>query len=142
LTYYLDTSALAKRYLPEPGSSSVRALFQRRRRIAVSRIAYAELCAAVARAARAEAISHADRDRVLAALDADFTALDIVEVRAALVRSVRGLVVRSPLRGYDAVQLASALDLHRRGVAVDLWSADATLIEAARAEGLRATLVG
>jgi len=41
-----------KRYLPEPGGDVVRGLFRRRRRIAVSRIAYAEVVVAVARAWR------------------------------------------------------------------------------------------
>lgn len=131
-----------KRYLAEAGSAEVRALFRRRRQIAVSRIAYAELCAALARAARASAIDPGERDRVLAALDADFAALDVVEVRPGLVRSVAPLVLRAPLRGYDAVHLASALDLERRGIAVDLWSADAVLVDAARGEGLRATRIG
>jgi hypothetical protein len=57
------------------------------------------------------------------------------------MRGVPGLVTRRPLRGYDAVHLAAALALRDRGLAVTFWAADATLVEAARGEGLRATLL-
>jgi hypothetical protein len=44
---FLDTSTLVKRYLTEPGSAEVRALFRRKRPIAVARMASAGLAAAV-----------------------------------------------------------------------------------------------
>jgi predicted nucleic acid-binding protein len=141
MTYYLDTSALVKRYVREPGSATVRSLFRRKRSIAVSRIAYAELAAAVARAWRAGALDETERDDILRAAEQDFRTSEVVEVRAALVRRVPDLVVRAPLRGYDAVHVASALALKNRGMVVDFWSADDRLLDAARSEGLRATLV-
>ena len=142
MTYFLDSSALVKRYLPEPGASLVRALFRRRRRIAVSRITYAEVATAVARAWREKLIGEEARDSVLATLDADFRGFDVTEVRRAIIESIPTLVLRQPLRAYDAVQLASALTLKERGASVQFWGADDRLVGAARAEGLRATLVG
>jgi uncharacterized protein len=142
VTYYLDTSALAKRYVTEPGSAWVRALVRRRKSLVVSRIAYAELAATVARLWREGFLTEAARDACLGDLDEDFGELTVLEVRAAVVRRVPDLVRRHPLRGYDAVHLASAVALAARGTSIDFWSADRRLISAARAEGLRATLVG
>jgi predicted nucleic acid-binding protein len=70
LTRFFDTSALAKRYVSEPGSAQVRATL--RTHAVGARITYAELAASVARANRMGAISEAQRDAILARLAADF----------------------------------------------------------------------
>ena len=49
MIHYLDTSALAKRYMEEPGSRTMRSVL-RCSYAAVVRITYAELLAAVAQA--------------------------------------------------------------------------------------------
>jgi len=107
----------------------------------VCRITYAEIAAATVRAWRAERVTGEARDRILARLDRDFGAMSVVEVRRSLVERVPALVVRHALRAYDAIQLAAALMLHERGAPLDLWAADGPLVDAARAEGLRATLL-
>ena len=103
----------------------------------VARIAYAELAASVARAARLGAIDLSQRDAILARLGAEFAKLTVVEIRPALVALVPGLVMRHPLRGYDAVQLAAALTVKGTGQAVEFWSADAALCQVALAEGMK-----
>jgi predicted nucleic acid-binding protein len=141
LIHYLDTSALVKRYVKEAGSTFVRSVF-RSRSVATARIAYAEIAATLARLCREGRLDEAGRDRIYARLDADFTALSVVEIRAALVRGIPALVMRHPLRGYDAVHLAAALVIQGAGAAVTFWAADVNLTRSARAEGLRAVLVG
>lgn len=141
MIYYLDTSALAKRYVAEAHSALVRGLYRRRKRIAVSRLGYAELAAAVARRCREGVMDEGARDRVLHRLDLDFSEMVVFEVRAPTVRRAAELVVRHPLRGYDAVHLATALALREEGASVDFWSTDGRLVAAARAEGLRSTLL-
>jgi uncharacterized protein len=136
--YYLDTSALVKRYVAEPGSQAVRRTIGSKA-VATCRIAYAELAATAARLAREGLMDTRARDRILGRLDGDFAAMTVVEVRPAVVRKAAEIVRRAPLRGYDAVHLASALVLAERGVSVDFWSADVALVRAASAEGLRAT---
>lgn len=136
MIHYLDSSAFVKRYFEEPGSASVRALF-RGKSLASARIAYAEIAATIARLCREGHLAVADRDRQLAQLDVDFAGITVVEVRAAVVRRVPDLVRRRPLRGFDAVHLASALALRDRGIAVTFWAADGPLTQAAAAEGLR-----
>ncbi len=142
MIYFLDTSALVKRYLTEPGSAEVRSLFRRRRPIAVARIASAELAAAVARQHREGGITETIRDAILARLSRDFAQMTVVEVRASTLSRVPALVVRWPLRGYDAVQLAAVLTLQASGVSTTFWSSDANLVAAARGEGLRAAEIG
>jgi predicted nucleic acid-binding protein len=139
MIYFLDTSALVKRYVAEAGSPLVRGLFARRRMVAVSRIAFAEVAAAAARRRREGALSAHQHARLLDRLEADFSSFVVVEVRQATLGAVPGLCARHPLRAYDAVQLAAALTLRRASPAVDFWTTDHALGRAARAEGLRAT---
>jgi uncharacterized protein len=136
LNRFFDTSALAKRYISESGSPLVRATL-RTQPVSVARITYAELAASIARAWRLGAITVAQRDAILARLAGDFAHMNIVEIRAALVALVPDLVMRHPLRGYDAVQLAAALTVRTSGMSVEFWSSDAGLCQAAATEGLR-----
>lgn len=110
----------------------------RKRTVAVSRIAYAELASAVARLEREGELDVNARDQILARLDADFASFTVVEVRPAVVRRVPALVVKTPLHGYDAVHLASAIAIRDQGAALTFWSADRALITAATAFGLKA----
>lgn len=138
MIHYLDTSALVKRYVSEPGAGRVRALF-RRGKIVTARIAYAELAATVARLGREGRLDEAERAALFDRLDADFAAMAVVEIRPGLMRRIPALVTRQPLRGCDAVHLAAALLVREQGAAVQFWSADGRLVRAAAAEGLRAT---
>jgi predicted nucleic acid-binding protein len=140
LIHYLDTSALVKRYVQEPGSAAVRPLF-RGNRVTTARIAHAEIAATLARLCRDGRLTDTARDRIFERLEADFSALSVVEIRTGLVRKVPSLVVRHPLRGYDAVHLAAALAVRDTGNALTFWAADIRLTNAAQAEGLRTVLL-
>jgi hypothetical protein len=137
--HFLDTSALVKRYVVETGSAEVRRVF-RSGTVAVARIAYAELAAALARRWRDGALSEDTLDSIQERVDRDFSKLVVVEIRPAVVARVPGLVRRHPLRGYDAVQLSAALTIRAEG-AVDLWASDGVLLGAARSEGFKVTRV-
>lgn len=142
MIYFLDTSALVKRYLSEPGSTEVRRLFARQGTVAASRLAHPELVASTVRMWRDGRLAEARRNEILAEIPLCVARLDVVvEVRGPLLAEITALLLRRALRAYDAVQLASALQIKQSG-AVDFWSADARLVEAARAEKLRATLLG
>jgi len=94
--------------------------------------------AAVARQHREGAVTEMTRDAILARLDRDFAQMTVVEIRAAMLSRVPALVVRWPLRGDDAVQLAAALTLAATGISTTFWPSDGTLVAAALGEGLRA----
>jgi uncharacterized protein len=136
LIRFFDTSALVKRYVEEPGSSMVRSAL-RSHAVAVARVTLAEAAAAVARAARTGILTEAHRDIILARLPEDFAKLQVVELRPALVARVPALVVRYPLRAYDAIQLAAAGVVRQTGLAVEMWCADGDLAAAAVADGFR-----
>lgn len=140
MIYFLDTSALMKRYFDEPGSSDVVRLFKRNDEIAVSRIAEAEAAAVICRAHHDGEIDDHVRESSLELLAEDMSAARVIEIRRTLMKTVRELVRRWPLRGCDAVQLACAVKLRSEGGAVELWCADGDLAEAARGEGLRTTV--
>jgi predicted nucleic acid-binding protein len=141
MIYFLDTSALVKRYVTEPGSDQVRRLLGRKVDIAVARITEAEAYAAIARAVRMNILEDDDRDRAFKQIAEDVAAARVVEIRRSVVSAVRDLVVRWPLRGYDAIQLSCALRLQSENLAVTFWCADDELANAARGEGMRVTVV-
>jgi predicted nucleic acid-binding protein len=136
VTRFFDTSALAKRYISEPGTPMVRATL-RAHTVVVARVTYAELAASVARAARLAVITEAQRDAILGRLTLDFSRLQVIELRASMLAGIPELVVHHPLRGYDAIQLATALHVQASGNSVEFWTTDETLRVAAIAEGLR-----
>jgi predicted nucleic acid-binding protein len=112
-------------------------LFRGKRPIAASRLAYVELVAAVSRAARQRTISAGQRDTIISRLPSDFGDLKFVVEPAREVYAIASqLIVTRALRAYDAMQLAACL-MVRKLKAVELWAADAELLAAARAEGLK-----
>ena len=141
MIYFLDTSALVKRYVTEPGSDQVRRLLRRKVDIAIARITEAEAYAAIARAVRMNVLTDDDRDRAFEQIAEDVAAARVVEIRRSVVSAVRDLVVRWALRGYDAIQLSCALRLQSENLAVAFWCADDALANAARCEGMRVTVV-
>jgi hypothetical protein len=52
-------------------------------------------------------VTETNRDAILARVHRDFAQMTVVEVRGAMLARVPALVVRWPLRGYDAVQLVA-----------------------------------
>ena len=139
--YYLDASALVKRYAAEAGSRWIRDLSDRRANTAIllSEITLAEVAAAFAakhRSAQGFTVEQRDRalSRLLAECDEHLTLLQVdrtvIDQAVALTQSYR-------LRGYDAVQLATAAvagrELASQGYAlVTFVAADDDLLAAAR----------
>ena len=133
---YFDSSALVKRYVREPGSDRVRE-WLRTGPAATSRVALAEVAAAAARRCREGDLSAASLERLLMQLERDFTRLAVVEVTDDVNRRVLRLVREHPLRGFDALHLASC-QLLASGApgAVEFVCCDRDLLRAAEACGL------
>lgn len=134
---YLDTSALVKLYVEEPGSTAVAAGVERATAVATARVTYAEARATFARLAREGELTGADLRQVVRELDEEWGMYGIVDVSDAVVRRAGALAERHGLRGYDAVQLAAALDVRRAGADVDFATFDRRLTRAAQRERLR-----
>jgi len=135
---YLDTSALVKKYFKEQGSKDVIHLWKKTRAIVTSTVAYAEALAAIHRKKReASDIDHSVFKAIFTALKKDWATFIHVDVTNALNRTIEKLVSAHPLRGFDAIHLASALIVNER-INEDFIFAcyDKRLIEAAKKEGL------
>ncbi|MGB2610869.1 MAG: type II toxin-antitoxin system VapC family toxin [Isosphaeraceae bacterium] len=103
----------------------------------VVRITLAETVAAITRRERGESITPQNAATAVADFQLDFARqYRVVEVSARLVAQAATLARRHALRGYDAVQLAAALEIHATDPSLTLLSADAELKTAATAEGL------
>jgi predicted nucleic acid-binding protein len=137
LILYLDTSALVKLYVRELGSARVRRAVTKAEQVGTSRVAYPEARAAFARRSREGMLGARALRRAVAALEADLPSLVVVECGGSLARRAGELAERRALRGFDAIHLASALDLRDlSGGEVRFLAFDDRLNAGAMAEGL------
>lgn len=130
---YFDTSTLIKLVLQEPGSERVRRLWGRTDRALASAVTYVEARAALAAARRAQRIGEREFPGVKREFERRWSEVTVIAPEWPLLRLAGGLAEIHGLRGYDAVQLASALALSEPVV---FASADGELCRAAEAEGL------
>ena len=143
--YYLDASALVKRYPDEPGSTRVRQIIDPRAQntILLAEITLAEVAAALAAKHRTPGgITQHQRDRALSRFlqDCHEHFLLLLVDRPVIDRAVE-LTQNHRLRGYDAVQLATALvtsgTLKSQNLSPPIFIAsDDNLLTAAKAENL------
>lgn len=133
---FLDTSALVKLYIAEPGSERMRQTASRGEPVAASDLAFAEIHATFARRGREKLLRAAELEEIRAAFAEDWERLTQVPLGATVLKIVPRLCQLHPLRGADAVHLASALLLHEEGLEVIFACSDHRLLEAAAAEGL------
>jgi uncharacterized protein len=142
--YFCYSSAIVKCYMQEQGSGWMLALLDAAsmHHLYLARITGVEVIAAVRRRARLGDIAAPDMAAALAQFRQDFAGLyRMIEITPALVTRAMGFAETYALRGYDAVQLAAAVEIHTRGEilglsVLTLISADEDLNVAAAAEGL------
>ena len=144
-TFFLDASALAKRYLTEAGSQWIGTLLDLAagHLIAVAEITQVEVAAALAARHRAPGgISQQIRDSAVNLLakhcQQDYQLMALTPL--ILDRAIY-LTQDHRLRGYDAVQLATAIAANQTFLAAGLIpvtfvAADSDLLVAAQSEGL------
>jgi predicted nucleic acid-binding protein len=104
--------------------------------IAVSVLAFAEIHSAFARRRREGFLLAPELEDLLLRFADDWTKLMQVPIGAEVLSVVPGLCERHPLRGADAVHLASALLLRQEGLEILFACSDSSLLGAAAAEGL------
>ena len=142
---YLDTSALAKLFISEPGSGAVAAAVSSALAVATHRITYVEIHATLARAARMGRIQASSLDHRLRDFETRWASLDVVDLTDPMVRRAAGLAMTYGLRGYDSVQLAAALavqDALAGSQDVLFAATDLCLADAARLAGLQLLPLG
>lgn len=139
---YLDTSALVKNYVIEPGSTWLRQLIgDETNDIFLANLSIAEVGAALAILVRNKQIARRQGDIELDRFFADVeTRFSLVDITTEIVYRAAALCQQHPLKGYDAVQLATALSLAKalQSLARSLVfiCGDQQLLTAAENEGL------
>jgi uncharacterized protein len=137
--YFLDTSAVVKRYVQETGTAWMRTLAASATGhfIYLARITEVEVTSALARRRGQPGLSVAQARTALGLFRQDFAQdYRIAEITVPLLQRAALLADTHTLRGYDAVQLAAALEVRWQIPLLILISADADLNAAAIAEGL------
>lgn len=136
---YLDTSALLKLYVAEAGQEIVVERLRSGDQIATALITYVEMFAALARLEKERRVTAAGFAMLGEQLEANWASYWTVELTRSVARRAAMLARRHGLRGYDAVQLASALELRGSDAKVEFLSFDARLNAGARREKLSAS---
>jgi predicted nucleic acid-binding protein len=142
--YFIDSSALAKRYVTETGTHWVQALTDSAagNSLYVARITLVELVSAISRRRKNGDLTPAAAVDALTDVRADFiSGYQVIEVTAGLIEQAQALAEKHTLRGYDAVQLAAALEVNAAYMAagqllVTIISADHDLNVAGASEGM------
>ncbi|MFV9507355.1 MAG: type II toxin-antitoxin system VapC family toxin [Oscillochloridaceae bacterium umkhey_bin13] len=143
--FYADSSVLVKRHLPERGSAWFRALTApgTGNRIQTARLSTVEVVSALNRRVREGTLDPDDyqivRDDFLARCRRSYR---LVPITSTLLNRTRSLLERYPLRTYDALHLASALEVEAQLMSVQrtkitFLAADLRLLAAAQSEGLQ-----
>ena len=132
MNVFLDSSALAKRYVQEPGSDHLEEILTSASSLGISVICLAEVVSALCRMRRERKLSPPQYMQAKRALLADIEDSSLIYVTDQVVARAIELFERWPLRSSDSLHVASAAEW-----AADLFvSADARQCAAARAYGL------
>lgn len=112
----MDSSALVKRYLEEPGSEWVRSIAAESssHAIIVAETTLVEVASALARQQRSGDITDMQRESRTSLFLADLERCEIMALDRDITKSAMHCCHRFSLRAYDAIQLATALALQER----------------------------
>lgn len=144
--YFLDSSALVKRHVKEPGHTRIEALCDpvAGNAIIIAETALTEVIASFCRMARESPprLSLAERDQLITYFETLMNSEYVIaQVSRAMFTRAAALCRMHPLRAYDAIQLASALAIGNDHLTAGLPTpvfvcADTHLLAAAASEGL------
>ncbi len=143
--YFIDSSALVKRYISETGSAWVLGLFDPtlNNEVFIAAITGVEIIAAITRRSRSGSISITDatiiRNQFRSDLQKDY---QIIEITENVINYGMALSEIYALRGYDAIQLAAGRAVNTLCIAnglpsITFVSADNELNTAVISEGLK-----
>lgn len=139
--YFLDTSALVKLYVQEPGTDRLLPLISDRpeNRFAVLAISIVEVRSAIRRRQRAGDIDATTAAAIIASLQSHMETRFLRQVvNDTVIDAALNIIDRHALRAYDAVQLAGCLVLCAMAAeAFTFVCSDHRLLEAARSEQLK-----
>ncbi len=142
--FYFDSSALVKRYSIETGTQFVFDLVRpsTKNRFYSAKITEVEVYSTISRKRKSLSLSAASANKALKRLRRNFSDnFNRIDLTDAIINEAVRLAENHALRGYDAVQLATALIANRKRLNESLSSlifvsADNELNNAAQSEGL------
>jgi len=137
---YFDTSAFVPLLVIEPGTSLARELWDSADEVVTTRLLYVEAAAALARARRMRRITGGDHRTAVDSLDDLWRDFRVIEIDEVVIRRAAELTDRYALRGYDAVQCASAERVDAPDLVVA--SSDKDVLTACSELGLSTALTG
>ena len=133
LNVFLDSSALAKRYIEEKGSDRVEAILSSASVLAISVICVPEIVSALCRRRRERKLSTEEYRNAKASVLSDINDATLIGITEEVVAQAVALLEHFPLRSADALHVACAAEW-----STDLFvSADNRQCRAARAHGLK-----
>jgi len=137
---YFDASALVPLYARDRVSRVATTVHHAADRVATSFLSYAEVLAALGQLHRRRRFTSAGHRLSVSRLIADWPTFERLPVNGRLLGTIRRLLEAHPLKGADAVQLASALQVlggaSLAGADARFACDDHALATAAVAEGL------
>lgn len=141
--YYLDTSALMKRYWTEIGSDVVAELFEGlddSDALITSQLTVLEMNSALARLLESRQMAHREYQGILERLtqDIDYYGFTVMSVPDELFSEAIGVVREYSLRALDALHFASAIASNGLSSGQELYmvSADRKIVEACNRYGM------
>ncbi len=138
--YYLDTSALVKLYVREPGTEQMLRLADPAggHALALLGLTRVEFRSAVRQRERAGDVAHDIADNLIDSMDEHLANFFLVQPLTDLViEEAAALLDRHALKAYDAVQLAGCIMLRARlGRHATFVCSDRQLVRAAEDEGM------
>jgi len=129
---FLDSSALAKRFIDEPGSQRVEDLCANASALGLSVICVPEIISALSRRKRERTLTPRQYTQIKRRLLEDVRDADLISLTPEVLRVSIAVLESSIVRGMDAIHIASAVEWN-----ADLFvSGDQQQIRAARKAGL------
>jgi predicted nucleic acid-binding protein len=143
--YFFDSSALVKRYISERGTPWIRSLLPPNTAnvILIANVTQVEIMSGILRRMREKQISQRTAQAIRVLVDhhasREYT---VIGMSPAIIEYAENILEKHPLRAYDSIQLASALEANTQLLATGLQplvfvSADNRLLTAASLEGLQ-----
>jgi predicted nucleic acid-binding protein len=134
---FLDSSALAKRYIDEPGSEAVDAICMEATELALSVIGVPEVLSAMNRRVRERKLAQPEYDEAKKRLLAEVEDAVIVNLTPPVIARCVAILEGNPIHAMDALHVACAIQWE----AQLFVSADEQQIAAAKKAGLRTQLI-
>ena len=108
---FLDTSALAKRYIYEKGTEKVNEIFVQATTVSVSILCLPEIFSALARRRREKKINLKEYSQIKQFIVKDFQDFSVCELTPRIISEAIILLEKHSLRTMDALHLACSLEI-------------------------------